>query len=458
MSPKEKKPTKAAPEWANHPGLEGLKVKDNYYMVDQEAIKYDGALLAKAVDIVTKSAKGNILVADAQALYELVVDANIYTETEQRTVQLIRSNFKFTPAAEKKLVSMLDEWEAKHGIKPDKAPAPEAVKPEATKPKAAKPKATKPKATKPKVAKPKATKPKATKPKVAEPKVAEPKVAEPKVTEPKVAKPKAAEPKVAKPKKVKPKVSQTEVAQPEVEIATPEPQVDVSQFIDDAEPEVVPVVEPIMQPTVRQRIKAVPRTKAKPGESKGGKEDVYQAPTEIKPVEPSGPIHPMRLITIAKVVANIGVGEAGEKLLKAESVLTKLTGAKPVRTISRTTNRDLGIRKGAPIGCKVTLRGESAAKLLREALWVRENRIFDYSISRTGCLSFGIPDYTSFPDQKYDPDIGIFGLDLSVVLQRPGHRVRHRRLHNSPLGRDQKINREDAKEWLVNNFQVEVVT
>ncbi len=59
----------------------------------------------------------------------------------------------------------------------------------------------------------------------------------------------------------------------------------------------------------------------------------------------------MRIIRVEKVVVNIGVGDAGEKLIKAEKVLNMLTDRKPVRTISKTTNRDLGIREGMPIGC-----------------------------------------------------------------------------------------------------------
>ena len=102
----------------------------------------------------------------------------------------------------------------------------------------------------------------------------------------------------------------------------------------------------------------------------------------------------MRKLRIAKVVLNIGVGEAGERLAKAETVLEKLSGCKPVRTLSRTTNRDLGIRLGMPIGCKVTLRGPAAEKLLKDSLWVRENRLPTYCFSNTGGLSFGIPDYT----------------------------------------------------------------
>ena len=56
---------------------------------------------------------------------------------------------------------------------------------------------------------------------------------------------------------------------------------------------------------------------------------------------------------ITKVTVNIGVGEGGSRLQLAERVLELLTGGTPVRTISKTTNRDLKLREGAPIGCKV---------------------------------------------------------------------------------------------------------
>ena len=53
---------------------------------------------------------------------------------------------------------------------------------------------------------------------------------------------------------------------------------------------------------------------------------------------------------ITKVTVNIGVGEGGRRLQLAEKVLEVLTGMKPSRTISTKNKRDLGTRKGAPIG------------------------------------------------------------------------------------------------------------
>ena len=68
----------------------------------------------------------------------------------------------------------------------------------------------------------------------------------------------------------------------------------------------------------------------------------------------------MKDIYIDKVVVHMGVGESGERLVKAEDIMKQITGQKPVRTIAKRTQPAFGIRKGAPIGCKVTLRRENA--------------------------------------------------------------------------------------------------
>ena len=109
----------------------------------------------------------------------------------------------------------------------------------------------------------------------------------------------------------------------------------------------------------------------------------------------------MREVHVEKVVVNIGVGEAGERLVKAQKVLEMVTGQKSVETISKTVNRDLGIRKGMPLGCKVTLRGETAENFLNQALAIRERRVPEYSFDKEGNMSFGISDYTDFEGMKY---------------------------------------------------------
>jgi len=165
----------------------------------------------------------------------------------------------------------------------------------------------------------------------------------------------------------------------------------------------------------------------------------------------------MRQLKIDKVVVNIGVGEAGERLVKAQKVLKMLTDQEPVVTISKTTNRDLGIREAMPIGCKVTLRHQRAEEFLKRALWIRENRVAEYSFDPEGNLSFGISDYTDFEGMRYDPEIGIFGMDVNVVVQRPGFRVKRRRILRRRLPHKHRVTREESMDYMKEQFAVEVV-
>ncbi len=165
----------------------------------------------------------------------------------------------------------------------------------------------------------------------------------------------------------------------------------------------------------------------------------------------------MREVRVDKVVVNIGVGEAGERLVKAQKVLEMVTGQKSVQTVSKTINRDLGIRKGMPLGCKVTLRGEVAESFLTRALPIREMRVHSYSFDKEGNMSFGITDYTDFDGMKYDPEIGIFGMDVSVVLRRGGNRITKRALLRRTVPKSHRVERDEAIQFMKDRFKVEVV-
>jgi large subunit ribosomal protein L5 len=161
-----------------------------------------------------------------------------------------------------------------------------------------------------------------------------------------------------------------------------------------------------------------------------------------------------RQLRVAKIVVNVGVGESGERRAKAEKVLTMLTKQKPVATRSHATNRDFGIREGQEIGAKVTLRREAAVDFLNRAFEARDKQIDPDSIDSDGNFSFGIRDYTDFTGMKYDPGIGIFGLDVSVEIGRAGWRVRDRRIKTSSLPSHVRVTAEETRKFLVEQFGV----
>lgn len=165
----------------------------------------------------------------------------------------------------------------------------------------------------------------------------------------------------------------------------------------------------------------------------------------------------MRGLRITKIVINIGVGEGGDRLRNAEQVLELVTGTKPVRTLARTQNRELGQRKDAPVGCKVTLRdSEVIDRFLKDALFARDNTLQAYCFDQSGNVSFGITDYTELPEQKYDPDIGIYGMDIAVVIERPGHRVSRRRQRSRPVGREHRVTAPEARAWFGEHFGITI--
>ena len=165
----------------------------------------------------------------------------------------------------------------------------------------------------------------------------------------------------------------------------------------------------------------------------------------------------MKDVKIEKVVVNIGVGAAGEKLVKAQKVLQLVTGRKSVQTLSKRTIRDWAIRSNMPIGAKVTLRGKHAEEFVRKALSIRNNSLPVYCFDPQGNFSFGIADYTEFEGMKYDPEIGVVGMDVNVTLCRPGYRIMKRHISPRRVPSRHRVNREDGVAFAKLALGLEVV-
>lgn len=165
-------------------------------------------------------------------------------------------------------------------------------------------------------------------------------------------------------------------------------------------------------------------------------------------------LHEMRKPVVEKVVAHMGVGEGGQELANAEEILEAITGQESVRTRANATEPEFGIRQGDPIGAKVTLRRERAEEFLDTALSLAS--ISRSQFDQTGNFSFGIAEHTEFPDQEYDPNIGIYGLDITVHLARPGSRVTKRDKVTRKLPSRHRLDTEDAVAFLEAEYDMEV--
>ncbi|MDF3032770.1 MAG: rpl5p [Nitrososphaeraceae archaeon] len=164
---------------------------------------------------------------------------------------------------------------------------------------------------------------------------------------------------------------------------------------------------------------------------------------------------PMKNIAISKVVINIGVGRSGEPVERAKKALNILTGQQPKVCGARNTVRDFGIHKGEPIGAMVTLRRDKALDFLKRVIAAKGNIIKASSFDDFGNLSIGIHEHIDIPGTRYDPDIGIFGMDVCMALSRPGYRISRKR-NKSSIGKSHRIKREDAISFLKQTFGVEV--
>jgi len=165
----------------------------------------------------------------------------------------------------------------------------------------------------------------------------------------------------------------------------------------------------------------------------------------------------MQEARIDKVVVHIGVGESGIRLVNAETILTEITKQSPVRAIAKKTLPGFGIKKREPIGIKLTMRGKAAYEFLKTALKAAGNTLRASQFDEQGNFSFGVEEHTDFPGMKYDPEIGIFGMDVTVALRRAGYRVARRRVACRKISSRQKMTPDDAMDYVKKSFGVDIL-
>jgi len=131
----------------------------------------------------------------------------------------------------------------------------------------------------------------------------------------------------------------------------------------------------------------------------------------------------MQVPKLKKIVLNQGVGQAvaDKKLIEtAQEELTMIAGQKAVQAVSRKDISNFKLRKGMPIGAKVTLRRERMYEFLERLISVSLPRIRDFKdvndkFDDRGNYSLGIQEHIIFPEIDIDKINKILGVEITFV-------------------------------------------
>lgn len=161
----------------------------------------------------------------------------------------------------------------------------------------------------------------------------------------------------------------------------------------------------------------------------------------------------MREIKIEKVA--LSVGGTAEELEKGVKLLKIITGKNPSKRKSTKRIPSLGVRPGLQVGAVVTLR-KNIPEFLKRMLVAIDNTLSKRQISENN-FSFGIEEYIEIPGIEYQRDIGIKGLDITVVFKRAGRRVSIKKIKRGKIPQRHKIPKEEIIKFMEDNFQTNFV-
>jgi large subunit ribosomal protein L5 len=164
----------------------------------------------------------------------------------------------------------------------------------------------------------------------------------------------------------------------------------------------------------------------------------------------------MKEIRIEKVTLNIGAGKDQKVLEKGIKLITNLTGTAPVKTITNKRLQAWGLRPGLPVGCKLTLRGEKAEKIIPRLIHAKDNILKETYFDNHGNVSFGLPEYMEIKDAKYDPEIGMMGLQATITLTRPGFRIRNKKIRPAKISRHHQIKQAEAINFMKEKYSIKI--
>jgi large subunit ribosomal protein L5 len=161
--------------------------------------------------------------------------------------------------------------------------------------------------------------------------------------------------------------------------------------------------------------------------------------------------NPTRTIKIEKVV--LSIGGTAEQLEKGFKLLKLLTGRTPAKMKSHKRIPAFGVRPKLEVGAVVTIR-KDLHEVLKRMLTAVDNKLRKKQMSENN-FSFGIKEYIEIPGMEYQREIGIIGIDVTVVFKRAGRRVSLRKTKKGKVPARQRIPREELIKFMEENFQTE---
>ncbi len=161
----------------------------------------------------------------------------------------------------------------------------------------------------------------------------------------------------------------------------------------------------------------------------------------------------MREIKIEKVV--LSVGGTGENLEKGVKLLKLLTQKKPAKIKSKKRIPSFEVKPGLEVGAVVTIR-KNPEEQLKKMLSTIDNALNKKQITQNN-FSFGIKEYIEIPGIEYQHDIGIIGLDVSVVFKRAGKRVKMKKIKKGKFPKRQMVPKKEIIKFMENKFKTKFV-
>jgi large subunit ribosomal protein L5 len=164
----------------------------------------------------------------------------------------------------------------------------------------------------------------------------------------------------------------------------------------------------------------------------------------------------MKKIKLEKVV--LSCGATGQDVEKSKKLLEMLSNGRKVQVVKAGPKRRIpafGVKPGIELGTMVTLRGKEATEILKKILGAIDNILDESQIVENG-FSFGINEYIEIPGVEYQREIGIRGLNVTVVFSRPGVRVKKRKIKRGKTPKRHHITQEEIIKYMEENFGTEV--